>query len=93
MGIHKAKLTPSITSSRCHYLWGQYRRNHLFKRAHVEPVIRRSLPVREDEIENLKNSFEQFIGECHDMIFCDECGIMTDCYEYDGDRRLCDGCQ
>lgn len=93
MGIHKARLTQDITNARCSYLWGQYRRGHLNYIKDVVPVIERALPVRENEVASLKQEFVRYMGEAHDLIVCDECGVFTVDWDYYDDQRLCRCCR
>ena len=95
MGIHKALLTARITTARCEYLWGQYRRDHINYAKDVRPKIRSALPARENEVEDLYHKFIEYIGNNHDMIACDRCGIITNGWDYggeDGSERLCYEC-
>lgn len=96
MGIHKAVLTVKITTARCQYLWGQYRRGNISYAKDVRPKIRSALPARENEVDDLYNKFIEYIGDEHDMVVCDKCGVITDCWDYageDGAERLCYSCR
>ena len=92
MGIHRARLTPNITLARCRYLQGQRRRGNIYNIKQVRPKITDNLPVREHEVENLVDTFVQYMADEYDEIVCDECGDFTGSWDYAGDRRLCMNC-
>lgn len=89
MGIHKAVLTKYITSSRCKYLLGQWRRGKMHKASDIETVIARSLPARQNEIEKLKNDFLEYAEEEEGIVPCHECGdLQARMSMYSSDRLL-----
>lgn len=92
MGIHKERLTPEITRTRCRYLRGQWRRGHLYNIKQVRPKIVNNLPVRKHEVEDLVDTFVRYMADECDLIVCDECGVFTSCWDDAGDRRLCSDC-
>lgn len=94
--MHKPRLTRAITKARCEYLWGQYRRDRIIYAKDVRPKIRKALPARENEIDDLYHRFIEYIGDEHDMTVCDRCGLITSCWDYggeDGADRLCIDCR
>ena len=92
MGIHRARLTPNITQARCRYLQGQWRRGHICNIKQVRPKIKDNLPVREHEVEDLVDTFVQYMADEYNEIVCDECGDFTGSWDYAGDSRLCMNC-
>lgn len=90
---HAPKLTNKITERRVSYLWGQYRRNNIIRGADIERKIRSNLPVREDDIPDLRNKFIEFASR-NGVRVCDKCDIMAGYCEYysQNGRVLCDSC-
>lgn len=92
MGIHKPVLTPRLTKARCQYLYGQWRRGHIYKEDQVLPKAKSALPVRKEDLLGLYNAFIKYMKDEHDMIVCEDCGCFTTCWDYYDDMQLCDEC-
>lgn len=92
MGIHKPVLTPRLTKARCEYLYGQWRRGHIYKEKQVIPKAESALPVRKEDLIGLYSAFINYMKDEHDMIVCEDCGCFTSCWDYYDGMQLCDEC-
>ena len=88
MGLHKPRLTNEITKRRCRYLYRQYERGHLYNEKDIKPKIMTNLPARENEVDDLKEAFVEYIKEKYDMVICEECHSITSAWEYGEDGRI-----
>lgn len=91
---HAPKLTKKITERRVSYLWGQYRRDNIRRGADIERKIRTNLPVRDEDISNLREEFIKFASDRNGVHICDECDVMANYYTFysQNGRTLCENC-
>lgn len=89
---HKPRLTPEITQNRCKYLYGQWRRGNIRYRKDIVPKIKSNLAARPNEIDDLEQTFLRYISDEYDLFACSNCGVITDCGEYEGDSMVCYSC-
>lgn len=90
--MHKASLTQKLTKRRCEYLEHQWEMGRLSKENQIISKIKAALPARENEIAELKSSFLKYIRSARDVIVCEHCGLLTNCWEYYGDGHYCMEC-
>ena len=86
------KLTPEITRRRIQYLKGQHRRGNIVFGKDVEKKIRSNLPVREHEVDDLREAFMDVMRNDGYQL-CDECGVISRYLEEIGGIRLCSCCE
>lgn len=91
--LHAPKLTEKITERRVSYLWGQYRRGNINRGADIERKIRSNLPVRDEDVSELRKRFIMFAAD-RGVHVCAECDMMTSyCAFYlQNGRVLCERC-
>lgn len=90
--MHKARLTQKITKQRCEYLEHQWDRGRLSNKNQIVDKIKAALPVRENEIAELKSSFLRHMENTRDVIACERCGLLTSCWDYYGEEQYCMDC-
>jgi hypothetical protein len=47
-----------------------------------------NLPARENEVDDLKEAFVEYIKDKYDMVVCEECHSITSAWEYGEDGRI-----